>query len=120
VADSEITGGGAPLDLAISVRVRLTRWDGTLECYQQGFLVGQPLNSVVGPDGMVQGELQGRYAFNPAGIVIELSEPGNDLPVVKGFILLERPADPNTDQVDLNFGVYPVHLPPHPVPSQLA
>lgn len=119
MADSGIIGSGTPPDLAISVRVRLTRWDGTLECYQQGFLVGQPLNSVVGPDGIAQGELQGRYTFNPAGIVIELSEPGNNLPVVKGFILLERPADPNTDQVDLNFGVYPVHLPPHPAPRQL-
>lgn len=120
MADSEIASGGALPDLAISVRVRLTRWDGTVECYQQGFLVGQPLNSVVGPDGMAQGELQGRYAFNPAGIVIELSEPGNGLPVVKGFIMLERPADPNTDQVDLNFGVYPVHFPPHHVSRQLA
>lgn len=103
-----------PTDLAISVRVKPTRWDGEVEHHQQGQLVSLPTNAVVGP-GVAKGELQASYGLNPSGIVIRLTEPGSGLPVFQSFIVLDRPADPNTDAVELSFGVHPVNFPSEPV-----
>lgn len=107
----------APTDLAISARVRLTRWDGTVEHHQQGHLVSVPTNAEIGPDGALRGEFKGSYGFNPSGIVIQLVESGTGLPVFKSFIVLDRPADPNTDSVDLAFGVHAVNFPSESAPE---
>ena len=108
--------GQKPDKLALAVRVRVTRWDGTVETYKQGLLVGHPINADIGPGGVPSYALDVRQTSTLDGLAIEIVEGGTGLPVASAYVLVDHPINPVCDQVDINLNCHPVNLESQPLP----